>query len=141
MNTRYKVIDMDRKVLLSALWVFVLFNMIYADIITMLTPGWLERVDTYSKLFDWRVLVTFSVLLEIPIAMTLLSRLLDFKASRWAHTIAVPITILFVILGGSTHPHYLFFGTIEVVTMSLALWLTWRKTPAPEQRLALESQS
>ncbi len=106
--------------------------MIYADVITMLTPGWLERIDTYSKMFDWRILVGFSVLLEIPIAMTLLSRVLNDKASRWVHSIAVPITILFVVLGGSTHPHYLFFATVEVVAMSLTLWLAWKKWPTSE---------
>ncbi len=72
-----KRINVDKRVLLSAIWIFVLFNMIYADVITMLTPGWLERIDTYSKMFDWRILVGFSVLLEIPIAMTLLSRVLQ----------------------------------------------------------------
>lgn len=129
MNSNQKIIGMDRRVLLSALWIFVLFNMIYADIITMLTPGWLERVDAYSRRFDWKILVSFSILLEIPIAMTLLSRVLHPKANRWAHAIAVPITTLFVIAGGSLHPHYLFFATIEVVTMWAAVWLAWLKWP------------
>ena len=34
-----KRINVDKRVLLSAIWIFVLFNMIYADVITMLTPG------------------------------------------------------------------------------------------------------
>lgn len=118
---------LDKRTLLSALWLFVLFNMIYADIITMLTPGWLERVAAYSKLFDWRVLLSFAVLLEIPIAMTLLPHVLSDKANRWAHSVAVPVTVLFVALGGSTHPHYLFFVGVEIVAMSFTLWLAWQK--------------
>lgn len=132
MNLNKKIINMDRRVLLSAIWVFVLFNMIYADIIGMLVPGWLELVDTYSKIFTGTTLVSFSILLEIPIAMTLLSRVLNYKANRLAHAIAVPTTILFVILGGSAHPHYIFFATIEVVAMSLTVWLAWKKWPTPE---------
>lgn len=132
MNSNKKLINMDRSVLLSAIWIFVLFNMIYADIITMLTPGWLERVDTYSKTFTGTTLVAFSILLEVPIAMTLLSRILNDKAIRWVHTIAVPITILFVVLGGSTHPHYIFFATIEVVAMSLTVWLAWKEWPTAQ---------
>ena len=136
MNSNKKIIDMDRRVLLSAIWIFILFNMIYADIIGMLVPGYLELLDTYSKIFTWRTLVLFSILLEIPIAMTLLSRVLNYKANRWAHTIAVPITILFVMFGGSDGsippPSYLFFATIEVMAMSLTVWLAWKKWPNPE---------
>lgn len=129
MNSSNKTITVDGRTLLSTLWVFILFNMLYADIITMLTPGWLERVNTYSKLFDWRVLLGFSALLEIPIAMIFLSRVLSDKANRWAHSIAAPITILFVVLGGSTHPHYLFFASLEVVAMLLAVWFVWKPSP------------
>ena len=135
MNSK-KIINMDRRVLLAAIWIFVLFNMIYADIITMLTPGWLEQVDAYSKIFTWRTLLIFSILLEIPIAMTLLSRILNYKANRWTHTIAVPITILFVLFGGGEvgdiHPYYAFFATIEIVAMSLTVWLVWKKWPTLE---------
>lgn len=129
MNSNNKIMSMNRNVLLSTIWVFVLFNMIYADIITMLTPGWLERVDSYSKTFTWHTLVAFSILLEIPIVMTFLSRVLNPKANRWVHAIAVPISILFVVLGGSTFPHYIFFATIEVVAMSLTVWLAWKEWP------------
>lgn len=130
-------INRDRETLLSAIWIFILFNMIYADIIGMLVPGYSELLDSYSKLFTWRTLLLFSVLLEIPIVMTLLSQVLNHKAIRWVHTVAVPITILFVILGGNTHPHYLFFATIEVAMMSLTLWLVWR----PTAELSLDYQT
>ena len=122
----------ERNDLLSIIWIFVLFNMIYADIIGMLVPGYLELLDGYSKLFTWRTLLLFSLLLEIPIAMTLLSQVLNDRANRWAHTVAVPVTILFVIWGGNAHPHYLFFATIESVAMLFTLWLAWRKWPTPE---------
>jgi hypothetical protein len=132
MNSKLNIMSMDRRVLLSAIWVFVLFNMIYADIIGQLAPGWLEKIDTYSQVLDWRVLLSFSVLLEIPIGMTLISRILNYKANRLLHTLAVPITILFVVLGGNTHPHYLFFASIECLAMALAAWLAWQTWSSPE---------
>lgn len=131
MTSKLKIMNMDRRQLLSIIWIFVMFNMIYADIIGQLVPGWLDKVDTYSQMFEWWVLVIFSVLLEIPIGMTLLSRILSYKANRLVHTIAVPITILFVFLGGSLSPHYIFFASIECIAMSLTLWLSWKKWPEP----------
>jgi hypothetical protein len=132
MNSKLKMMSMDRRVLLSAIWVFVLFNMIYADIIGQLAPGWLEKIDTYSQILDWRVLLSFSVLLEVPIGMTLLSRILNYKANRLLHAFAVPITILFVVLGGNTHPHYLFFTSIECLAMAATAWLAWQPWTSSE---------
>jgi Sec-independent protein secretion pathway component TatC len=74
-----------------------------------------------------------AILLEIPIAMIFLSRVLRYRSNRWANIIAGAITIVFVIGGGSTDLHYIFFATIEVVTMALIVWYAW-KWPKPESR-------
>ncbi len=63
---------------------------------------------------------------EIPIAMILLSRILKFKVNRWANIIASIFTIVYVVGGGSTTPHYTFIATIEVVCMLLVLWFAWK---------------
>jgi hypothetical protein len=120
-------ITQDKRNLLSGIWIFVMFNMIYADIIGQLVPGWLDKIEEYSQTFTGGTLLLFSVLLEIPIAMTLLSRILNSNAIRWAHAVAVPITIVFVVGGGNFNPHYLFFGSIEVAAMLVALRLAWRQ--------------
>ena len=72
------------------------------------------------------LLLVFSILLEIPIAMIFLSRVLKYRVNRWANIIAGAITILFVIGGGSTTLSYIFFATIEVVCMSLIIWYAWK---------------
>ena len=77
------------------------------------------------------LLLVFSILLEIPIAMIFLSRVLKYRANRWANIIAGVITILFVIGGGNPSLSYRFFATIEVVCMSLIVWYAW-KWPNPE---------
>jgi len=64
--------------------------------------------------------------LEIPIAMIFLSRVLKYRANRWANIIAAAITIAFVVGMGSTDLHYIFFATIEVVCMSLIVWYAWK---------------
>jgi hypothetical protein len=66
--------------------------------------------------------------LEIPIAMIFLSRVLKYRANRWANIIASVITILFVIGGGSAYLHYYFFAAIEVLSMLLIIRYAWKWT-------------
>ena len=114
------------KVRLSTLWVFVMFNMVFADIVGFLNPGTLEEMIAMKP--DQGLLLAFSLLLEIPIAMIVLSRLLPYRANRWANIIAGVITILWVIGGGNTSISYIFFATIEVACMLLIVWYAWRWT-------------
>lgn len=123
----------DRNALLSTLWIFVLMNMIYADILGTLKPGYLEALDKMSKELSGETVLLFSVFMEIPIIMILLSRISNYKTNRWANFIAVPFSILWVTVpalmpdfGGSTPLSYVFFATVEVITMSAIFCIAWK---------------
>jgi predicted anti-sigma-YlaC factor YlaD len=110
----------EMKTKLSTLWIFVMLNMIFADILSFMDSKFLQELMTgYAG--DVQITPSFlllaAVCLEIPIAMVLLSRLLKYRINRWANIMAGIFTILFVIGGGSTAPHYIFFATIEVVCL------------------------
>ena len=129
---RSQIARMDRRVLLSTLWIVVMFNMAFADIFSFMFPG-----DPASGGGEIQVtqgfLVVAAILVEIPIVMILLSRLLKQGVNRWANIIASVITILFVIGGGSATPHYIFFATVEVVCMLLIIWFAWKWPQAEGQ--------
>lgn len=123
----------DMKTRLSTLWIVVMINIAFADILSFLIPGALAELATgYAgeMQITQGIMLVFAILLEIPIAMIFLSRALPYGANRWANIAASIITILFVIGGGSTDLHYLFFATVEVVCMLLIIWYAWR-WPAP----------
>ena len=124
---------MDVKVRLSTLWIFVMFNMVFADIVGFMNPGALEDIMTGNVGIEitQELLWVFSILLEIPIAMIILSRVLPYRINRWANIIAAVITILFIIGGGSVALSYIFFATMEVIGMSLIIWYAWT-WPNPE---------
>ena len=127
MNTNKRTVEMqDRKALFSTLWIFVMFNMAFADIVGFMNPGALEDIMKGAVGFEitQELLLVFSVLLEIPIAMIFLSRVLKYRINRWANIIASVITILFVMLG-TMSLSYIFFATIEVVCMLLIVWYAW----------------
>jgi len=126
---------MNMRAWLSTLWLFVVLNIIVADIVRFLNPGALEAIMTGSTGFEITegLILVFALLLQIPIAMMLLSRVLPYRVNRWANIIASIITILFVIGGGNTSLSYIFFATIETVAMLFIIWTAWRWRDATER--------
>lgn len=124
--------DVKKQTVLFTLWVFVFFNMIYADILGMIRPGYVEMLDQLGRDLSAGTVLFFAVMMEITIVMIPLSRLLGRKANRCLHFVAVPLVIAWVIvpslipnLGGETPLSYIFFATIEVTTMLGMLWYVW----------------
>ncbi len=118
---------------LSTLWVVVMFNMVFADILTFITPGKLQALwaGQAGVHITPGLLLVFAILIEIPIAMIFASRILKPGPSRWANTVAAVVTTAFVVGGGSLTPHYVFFATVEVACMALIVWSVWtRRSPA-----------
>lgn len=126
-NKLFAPIEIKTK--LSTLWIFILLNMIYADIIGYLEPGRLEAMMAGEFGFEMTpaILVAISLIQAIPISMVLFSRLLRDGVNRWANVIAGIITLVYVVGGGSwDKPSYLVFGAIEVAALLVVLWSAWR---------------
>ncbi|WP_437829164.1 DUF6326 family protein [Sorangium sp. So ce1153] len=128
----------DIKRLLSALWVFAMFNYLYADVVGLMDSTLLAqflRGQVGSLSITGEFLFAAAVLMEIPIAMTLLSRVLPYRANRWANIVAG--TIKTAVVAGTLsigHPtgYYLFFALIEIACTTLIVVLAWRWAPRPE---------
>jgi hypothetical protein len=124
----------DRKVILSTLWIFAMFNYFYADYLSLLEPGILEQIMTGSIdgiQFTQVFLLGAAVLMETAMAMVVLSRVLTYRANRLANIIAGVIHTASVFLSmfvGTPALFYLFFGTIEMATTLLIVWLAWKWT-------------
>ena len=138
MESNRDMTEAERKTVLSTMWIFVLLNMVYADILGMLRPGYLEFLDRMSQQLSGGAVLLFAVLMEVVIVMVPLSKILNRRANRWTHFAAVPLSILWVVgpslmptLGDTTPLSYVFFATIEVATMLTILWFVWR-WPKPD---------
>ena len=118
---------LDRRVLLSTLWIVVMINMLKADILSLYIPGSLDELVKFSGDTPiTQLMLSGAIMMEISIAMIFLSRILNYRVNRWANIITSIITIVFVIGGGSTYPHYIFIATIEVVCLLLIAWIAWK---------------
>jgi len=151
MKTTNKTTEMkDRKAMLSLLWIFVMFNFTYADILTLYFNIVLHKElwKLFQSGYVGSVHITQgfvllgAVLLETAIAMVLLSRILKYRANRWANIIVGVIQIV-ANVQSLTGPlflnlFYVFFTAIEIACLLFIVWYawTWRQ---PEEGGALTS--
>jgi len=123
----------DTKERLSLFWIFALLNYLYADVVALFAIA--GSREPFEPLPPWALLGS-AVLMEIPIAMIVVCRLLPFRANRLANMIAG--VVLTLVNGFLTFvpplagwgrppalPEYLFFATIETVCTSVIVWKAW----------------
>jgi hypothetical protein len=124
MNLQKRILTLETKAKLSALWVFFLFNMIFRDLHELAKPEYLEELlnGQVSEL----MLLLAGFIIEIPIAMVLLSLLLPYGANRWANIIAAVILILLAIAYGTNDLDDAFFLIMETAALSFTIWSAWR---------------
>jgi uncharacterized protein DUF6326 len=147
MNINNKTIETkDRKVILSTLWIFAMLNYLYCDILALMDPDLLNQFITGNVggiHMTQAFLLQAAILMEIPTAMVLLSKVLKYGANRWANIIAgtimtvVQFSTLFI--GSSPALYYIFFSIIEIACTSLIVWYAW-KWPNPEHRPNVTTQ-
>ncbi|AZQ58066.1 hypothetical protein EJ994_04315 [Maribacter sp. MJ134] len=122
---------MHIKTKLSTLWVVVMLNLIFADILSIIV----QLIDQSALEImgdDVRLTMAIAaVITNIPILMIYFSRVLPYRINRLLNIIAAILTLIFVIGGGSTLPHYLICAGIEVMLLLFIIYsaLQWSSTP------------
>lgn len=122
----------NRKAVLSTLWIFALFNYAYCDILGLMDSNLLNQILTGTvdgMNMTENFLLGAAVLMEIPIAMVLLSRILNHRANRWTNIIAgfiMTVVQIASLLMGPPTKYYLFCSIIEIATTLFIVWYAWR---------------
>jgi len=142
----------DRKVLLTILWIFVMFNFTYADILTLYFNGVLQK-QAMGELLAGHVgpvqitqgfVLVGAILLETSIMMVLLSWVLKYRANRWTNIIVGGIQIAAAVqsLTGPLYwnLYYEFFAAIEIACLLFIVWYAWT-WPRPEGDVLASGQS
>jgi hypothetical protein len=117
----------DSRVLLSSLWIVVMFNMLKADILSLYIPGAADEVVQFAGATPIpQLMLGAAVIMEIAIVMIALALVLPYRLNRWANIVVAVLMIVFVIGGGSTYPHYIFIAAVEVISLLLIIGIAWR---------------
>ena len=116
---------LDRKMVLSTLWIFALLNYLYADVFSVFFDA--EALEI-TQAFGAGAVLAFSVLMETAIVMVLLSRVLPYRANRLANILAGVVHTLAVAFStfvGTPAPYYAFFAVIEIACTVFIIWYAW----------------
>ena len=128
----------DRKVILSTLWIVATLNYLYCDVVGLMDPDLLRQYLAGSVNgihMTQGFLLGAGILVEIPIAMVLLSRVLRYRANRWTN-IAAGFVMTAVqcstLVLTPPRAYYVFFSILEVGCNALIVWYAWM-WPHPER--------
>ena len=122
---------MNKKALFSTLWIFVTLNYIFCDVFTLFYSESLKQLMTGEMggmEINQEFLLAFSFLMEMPMMMIVLSRILPYKSNRLANIIVALIMTLVqaaTLFTDDNTLHYIFFSIIEVGTTSFILYSAW----------------
>jgi hypothetical protein len=119
----------NKRQLLSTLWVFVTLNYLYCDLIGLMDSSLLKQYlagNIEGLVINESFLLYAGILMEIPIAMVLLSKVLAKKANCWTNIIAASIKSVVMIITlfiGPFTKYYFFFAVIEIaITLFISLY-------------------
>ena len=125
MNTQKPIVGIDPRLKLSLLWIFVIVNMAYADILSLMDPTSPIREAMAGNPLPAGGLIAGAILMETSIVMIILPWILSYKVNRWVTTIIGVFMSWQIIIGGHGL-YYLFFTSVEVGSILLIIWLTWK---------------
>jgi hypothetical protein len=128
----------DRGTLLSSLWIFAMFNYLYADVMSLMDPNLREAyasgmINGSAIRITPIFLLYGAILMETAMLMVVLPRILRRGANRIAnivvgviHTLAVAGSML---MGSGPAPYYILCASFEIPTTILIVIfaLTWKK--------------
>lgn len=115
----------DVKQHISALWIVVMLNLIFADVLSiMLALTDKSRINIIGNATTTMAIA--AIVTNIPILMVYFSKTLPYRANRVVNIIAAILTIVYIIGGGDTAPHYIIIASIETICLILIITKAWR---------------
>ncbi|MGB5759695.1 MAG: DUF6326 family protein [Acidimicrobiales bacterium] len=118
---------MEKRALLSALWLFVLLNYIFRDLHEIVKAEFLA--DALNGMYGGRevtdaMFLLGGVIVEVPIVMMLMAWVLPLRANRWANVIVAPLFGLLLIGVPGDLDDYFHIGLMLIALASIA-WQAW----------------
>jgi hypothetical protein len=121
----------DVRIIISALWVSVMFLYVYGDIKSFFKPGLIEGIIA-GKAGEIKITQVFllgsAILMTIPALMIILSLTVAFPVIRWANIvlgILYSVVMIVTMLMSGTWAYYIFYGIVEVVLTATIAWTAW----------------
>lgn len=121
----------DRRMIISTVWIFIVLNYAYADILILLsghnasTP---EEAELVSSLSGPEFMMVSAIYLEMAMVLAVLSRVSSYRINRWVNIIVASLHIaggLASLLIVTNTLFYIFFVSVEIIALIFIVWYAW----------------
>ena len=119
---------------LSALWLFILLNVVFRDLHQFVMPGFLETIMTgqfNGMEITPELMLIGGIVVSIPISMVPLSMLLERRFARPLTFVAALITTVTMIPPSPIDLDDAYHLVLQLVAMATIVAMAWRWKPAP----------
>lgn len=141
----------DRKIVLSGLWVAMMFVFAYVDIFgfwraDVIKGALAGEVPGVGFEIDQRFLVLITLYVLIPSLMVAASLMLPARVNRVTQLVVAPLYLLSIVVAclGETWVYFLLGSGVEILLLALMIWLafTWpRVLTSYDARVAAHSRT
>jgi hypothetical protein len=120
---------LDVRIILSALWVAVMFLYQQGDVQRLYSgdfkPGETELGEIMSSQMLWMI---SAITMTIPVVMIILSLILPHNANRWANIVVAIGFFLYTLVGLPRYPsaYDKFLLFVSLVFNVLTVWYAWK---------------
>ena len=136
MNTQNQFSDTRMRGILSSLWIFYFVNMFARDLHEFANPVFMEQLIAGISVSE-TILLIAALVLEIPMAMIVLSRVLPNKIN-WIVNIVVAVLILGLTISNNLNPDLddVFFVIAETLGLLTVIVIStgWRLRLVKEKK-------
>jgi hypothetical protein len=121
----------DVRIIISALWVSVMFLYVYGDIKSLYKTGFIEDLIA-GKAGGMKVnqgfLLVSALLMMVPALMIFLSLTVSYPVIRWVNIVLGVFysgVMVATMLMKGTWAYYIVFGIVEVALTATIVWYAW----------------
>lgn len=128
----------NRRVVISAVWIFVVLNYIYADVFILLGghgASTAEEAELVNTLSSPAFFLVAALYLQMAMVMIILSRVLKHNINRWANILIASLHVLggvaslFVVTNAI---YYIYFVTVELIALLFIIGYAWSWKDLPD---------
>lgn len=136
-NSVFKDFPINVKLIISSLWVAVMFCYVYGDYIQIYVPGILADAMEVTAAKEGIEIEFFAValLMSIPSLMIFFTLVLKPNINRWLNII-IPVLYIILLVAvnlETTWIYYLYLTVIEILLSITTVWYAWNWPKAQQQ--------
>ncbi len=131
-----RIAILEKKAVIFALWIFVLLNFIFRDLHEFGKAEFLEEIltGTFNGIeLTESLFLLGGIMIEIPIAMALMTWILPLRANRRANIIIPPLWTFTFIGSAGDLDDYFHFG-LMAIALAAIVWHAWKWNPVDMHR-------